>query len=263
MNRLTSLWLAFSFLVVFLLLTPIPSQNSQASDEMSESLQVDIRLDGPTVIGTQQETPYQLRISYDFPERILNYSFTAELTGANIIGGDITPNNGTSENGLFLLTITGPTNRGELIIRVNATAVEQDVIWYRIKEFELNVVEPIHISATLYNRGDQDVNNVVVQLFVDGALKDTKYYSIAAGSSTQVSFNWTFSSIASGEHIVKLVADGPLDLVEFSEGDNVLLKSIYYSKPGNLIRGILSVLIIFVSVILALTILQKRGPQKM
>lgn len=253
------------FMMVFFLLlfAPLMAIQSAIGEEISESNQIDIRLDGPIIIGTQQQESYDLRIQYNYPERILNYSYTAKVVGESIFGAEIIPNNGTSDDGTFQFILTGPVTTGEMTIRINATAREiDDISWYYLEEFDLTIFKPISVSANLYNIGESDANKVTVQMFINGDLKDAKDYSVPAGGSVSVSFNWTFSSIPQGEYVVTLVADSSSETIEFSEGNNVFEETIYYSKSGNILRGVLAVLIIFVAVILALTILQKPGPQK-
>ncbi|HDP97393.1 MAG TPA: hypothetical protein ENN25_06875 [Euryarchaeota archaeon] len=254
--------LLFAFLLIALVLIG-SSMTASAELEERESSQIDIRLDGPSFIGASLEADFQLRIKYvDHPERILNYSYKAELTGSNIAGASLTPNNGTSEDGLFFITITGPIrSNDDLTVKITAYANETEISRYRVKEIDIPIVKPVEISTILYNVGDQDATYVTVQLLVDGDLKDEKVYDVPAGGSVHVSFNWTFSSISNGEHILTLVADSDDGVVEFSEGNNVLEKTIYYSTSGNPIRGALSIVIMFVVIVLVLTVLQKSGPR--
>jgi subtilase family serine protease len=142
-------------------------------------------------------------------------------------------------------------------VQINATAFETDATWYRIKEFEIDVVRPVYIDAAIINSGNTSANNVSVQMIIDGALMETKYYNLSAKGSTLVNFTWVFSTIPQGKHTIKLVIDSESKIVEFSKGDNVLSMDVYYSDSGNLLRGILSIMIMFVGVILFLTILQK------
>lgn len=266
MRRIMSGRLCYSMLFAFLLVAPVligSVTTASAELEERESALIDIRLDGPSFIGASQETDYQLRIRYlEHPERILNYSFNAELVGSNIAGASLTPNNGTSEDGLFYITIKGPIRSDDdLTVKITAFANETEISWFSIKEIDIPVVKPVEISTNLYNYGDQDAINVTVQLLVDGDLKDEKSYDVPAGGSVLVSFNWTFSSVSSRDHTLTLVADSTNNVVEFSEGNNVLEKTIYYSTSGNPIRGVLSVIIMFVVIVLVLTILQKSGPR--
>lgn len=260
--RRTSFAGLFSALFALSLLVPLVAFSSITATEYIESNQIDVRLDGPSIIGIEQKAQFQLRITPEFAkERILNYSYNASIVGTNIFEATISPDNGTSKLGIFMIAITGPINigDGELKVRINASAEELEVTHFQIKEFAFKVVKPVKVSATLSNTGEEDAENVTVTMYIDGDLKDEKVYDIPAGGTVEVSFNWTFASIETGKHEVTLIADVLDELVEFTEGNNILHDTIYYSPPGNAIRGIISVIIIFVCVVLILTILQKSG----
>ncbi|MDH4123451.1 MAG: hypothetical protein OEV21_05165 [Thermoplasmata archaeon] len=250
-------------LIVMLLMTafvPFVSGVSDATTKISESLQMTVKLEGPAIVGIGVDSDFVLRIKYAYPERIENYSFTATILDEDIeVGGRITPNNGTADDGVFDIKIAGTNKVGQMTVIINATARELDVEWYTIEEFEIDVVESVLISATLENKGIINVSNVSVSLWIDGELIDTKYFAINGNTSVNFNFNWTFSTLQEGRHIVTLIIDDPSGVVEFSEGNNVLVKYIYYSTSGNILRGIIAIGIMFVAFILIMTILQRPG----
>jgi len=237
---------------------PLVAFDSHAADgSPKESMLIDIRLDGPNVIGSDQQSDFIVRISYAYPERIQSFGYSAKIVGTNLAGAKVTPDNGTDSSGSFSLRITGASAAGKMKVEINATAFETDAAWYRIKEFEIDVVKPIYIGAALVNSGNTPVNNVSIQMIIDGALMETKYYNLSAQGSASVNFTWVFSTITQGKHTIKLVIDDESKIVEFSRGDNVISMDVYYTDSGNILRGILSIMIIFVGVILFLTIIQK------
>jgi hypothetical protein len=259
MNRSLPFTLSVTMMVFLLLAIPLTAFDSHAatSSGPQESMLIDIRLDGPNVIGSDLQSDFTVRISYAYPERIQSFGFAAKIVGTNLGGAKVTPDNGTGSSGSFSLKITGASGVGKMKVEVNATAFETDATWYRIKEFEIDVVRPIYIDAALINSGNTSANNVSVQMIIDGALMETKYYNLSALGSTSVNFTWVFSTIPQGKHTIKLVIDDESKIVEFSKGDNVISMDVYYSDSGNLLRGMLSLMIIFVGVILFLTIIQK------
>jgi hypothetical protein len=256
-NRLFALPLAIIMLLI--LAMPLAALDSHAATNggPQESMLIDIRLDGPNVIGTGQQSDFTVRISYAYPERIQSFGFSAKIVGTNLVGATVTPDNGTGPTGSFSLKITGVSIAGKMTVQINATAFETDVTWYRIKEFEINVVRPVYINAVLINFGNTSVNNVSVQMVIDSVLMETKHYNLSALGSASVNFTWVFSTIQQGKHTIKLIIDDESKIVEFSKGDNVISLDVYYSDSGNLLRGILSLMILFVGVILFLTIIQK------
>ena len=253
------------FLAILLLsiLTPMVSIDSQASSgKPTESMLIDVRLDGADLIGAGMEETFTLRISYAYPERILNFSYLAEMTGANTTGGSVTPKNATSGEGVFEVDIRGPMTPGKITVKVNATATEASNTWYRVKEFEIDIVKPIYIEAKLVNNGDVAVNGVSVKMLVDGKLMQTEKYNLTGKQTIDLNFSWVAASIVEGKHTVTLMIDDPTNIIDFSSGDNVLTLDVYYSKSGDILRGVLVLMIIFMAVILILTFLQKKGGSK-
>jgi hypothetical protein len=259
MNRNRPFALPLAMFMFLVLAMPFIAFDSHAATDggPQESMLIDIRLDGPNVIGSNLQSDFTVRISYAYPERIQNYSYAAKIVGNNLAGTSITPGNGTGPIGSFSMEITGASAAGKMTVQINATAFETDTTWYRIKEFEIDVVRPVYIDAALINLGNTPANNVSVQMIIDGVPMETKHYDLPAQGGASANFTWIFSTIPQGKHTIKLVIDHESKIVEFSEGDNVLSMDVYYSDSGNLLRGTLSLMILFVGVILFLTIIQK------
>ena len=271
MNRIGRLAVPLLAILLLSMLTPIISIGSEAESEPlrpAESMLIDIRLDGPEVIGSGLEETFTLRISYAYPERIDNYTYVAEIV-ETAVGGKVTPINATSHSGVFEVKIRGMDTAGKMTVKVNATANEiapvgswAGTTWYRVKEFEVEVVKPIFVEAILVNTGDATVNNVSVKMLIDGDLKRTEHYNLSANQTISLNFSWVTPSIDEGKHTVTLLVNDPANIIDFSSGDNILTIDIYYSKSGNILRGILAIMIIFVAIILVLTYLQKKPSTK-
>jgi len=60
------------------------------------------------------------------------------------------------------------------------------------------------ISIEIWNLGDEDVNNVQVQVTLDGAVYWNTHVSVRAGASTRTSFTW-FSTV--GSHVFQVTID--------------------------------------------------------
>jgi hypothetical protein len=259
MSRSRPFILSVAVLILLLLAMPLAAIDSHAATNggPQESMLLDIRLDGPSVIGAGELSDYTVRISYAYPERIQSFSYAAKIVGTNLFGAIVTPDNATDASGSFSLMITGASAVGKMKVEINATASEADSTWYRIKDFEIDVVRPVYIGATLVNSGNISANNVSVQMVIDGVLMETKHYNMSALEVITVNFTWVFSAIPQGKHTIKLIIDDESKIVEFSKGNNVFSIDVYYSDSGNLLRGTLSLMILFVGVILFLTIIQK------
>ena len=105
-------------------------------------------------------------------------------------------------------------------ISVNRRAPMADIVVSRIYA-EPSTVSPnstvsIHVEIT--NQGTVSASNVPVQVLLDGQPFANTQVSVPAGSTSQLSFDWT---AISGSHTFRVVVD-PLDtLTELNKGNNV------------------------------------------
>lgn len=250
--------LALAFALLSTLAIPLLASDA-SSDDASESMYLTVKLDGPSILGAGVEGQFVLRVEYYFRERIDKYGFTATIVESDVTGGAISPNNGTSEDGMFNLTITGASSPGTMTVQINATADEFGKTWYKVEQFEIEVVPSVTIKAFIENKGNAPVNNVSVKLMVDGGLVEEKRVSLNPLSRIDVVFNWTFRSIPEGRHVITIIIDDPSGVAEFSEGNNVLTKEVYYVTSGNWLRGVLAIGIMFIAFVLIMTLLQKSA----
>lgn len=255
-------WLVAPILALLVLSILAPVISTPAKATATETNLIDVRLDGPDVIGTGVQETYTLRVSYLYPERIQNFSYTAKLTGGNTTGGSVLPSNGTAKNGVFTLKVTAPGAAGKFTVQINATADEGRATWFWVEDFELEAVRPVYVNAVLVNSGNASLTDASVKMLVDGELKRTEFFNITSGQSIQLNFTWVFSTMSEGKHTITLIANDGTDTVEFSTGDNVLTIDVYYSTSGNILRGVLGIMIVFVAIILVMTFLQKKPSAK-
>jgi len=245
-------------LLLCALVFPLTAIDARAADA-SESMYLTVKLEGPSLLGAGVEGQYVLRVWYFFKERIDNYSFTASIVGDDVSGGAVSPNNGTSGKGVFNLTITGASKPGTMTVRINASADEFGKTWYKVEEFDIEIVNSIVIKAAIENKGYAPVTNVSVKMLVDGTLIDERRVSINPISRVDLTFNWTFSSIPEGRHVITIIIDDPSGVAEFEEGNNVLTKEVYYVTSGNWLRGVLAIGIMFIAFVLIMTLLQRSA----
>ena len=91
----------------------------------------------------------------------------------------------------------------------------------------------ITITATIYNVGSVDANNVLVSFYVDTISASTKIgdatiATLSAGSFTNVSINWDTSGYA-GVHTIYVYADPSDTISESDETNNIASKDITVS----------------------------------
>lgn len=226
---------------------------------------VEISMEVPSFAATGQKIPATLRVTGGPAEETgQNYTFKAEIVAKNTTGSSVSPATGSSASGVWRLNITMPGEAQTIKVRINATSkgvLTADSV-SRVKEFEIKVVQPILIKVTVYNTGAVDAEDVSAKFYADGILLGTERFDVAAGSSTEVMHNWTWSNLADGKHTVTVVLDEGNHLVEFSDGNNVLTQTVYVGEQGNPIGGALTVGVIIMSVLVALTMMAKPAKRR-
>ena len=190
-----------------------------------------------------------------------NYTLTEiTATGTNTTGFDWSPKDPRNDLGIFKVNITMPAKANQTIkltVNVTSASSNEDKQSYSTTTFEMKVVAPIIIKAQVFNRGSVDASNVTAKIYVDGTLLHSWTFNLTAGASTNLSYNWTFASIRHGKHIVTVTIDEPNDIVEFSEGNNVMTRTIYIGSQGNPAGAVLTMVLIIMSILFVLTYLQK------
>lgn len=256
--RLAALALAILVAVPFAAML-VPAENSSAETYSSISIQVD----HPTFGGVSEIVPIVITANGG-PAADLGGNYTVafiNITATNTTGWDWNPQAPQSAEGVFSINLTMPGEANQtlrLAVTVRSTAAsDAEIETQATVEFRIKVVDPIEIIAEVFNRGNVEAANVTAEIYADGELLHTLEFNVSAGSSRMIYYNWSFSSIARGEHTVTIKIDDPNDVVEFTDGNNVLTKTIYVGEQGNPAGAILAVLLIIVAVLFVLTYLQK------
>lgn len=253
------------FAVAFALMLSVPvvallmsAQNAQAYSGIT------IEFQRPSFAGKNQVVAVTLRLSGGpaLDEAPGNYTYRAELSADNVTGGVAYPNTDSDPSGLFNFNITMPSTPGQtLTVTINATSKSERSRASTSTEldFKIKIVDPIVITALVYNSGDADVQGATAKFYADGELLGTQTFDLSAGGSTTLKYNWTFLKIGSGRHVVTVVLDDAHKIIEFSDGNNVLSRTIYVGGQGNPAGAVLTVAIIIASFFLVLTYFQKPG----
>jgi hypothetical protein len=225
-----------------------------------------VEFDYPRYAGLNQTVPCALTIRGG-PAGDMggNFSYEIEVDGENIQGFVASPRTATSETGVFRLNLTMPEQADQTIfVEIIATSEEwtgTDSV-NQTFEFEIKVVTPILITAVVHNRGVVDAIDVTASFYADGDLLGTQDFSIAAGDSKVLYYNWTFASIEDGKHTITVSIDDQDKIVEFNDGNNVYTRTIYVGQEGNIIGGVLMVAVIFLAIVVTLTYFQKPAKKK-
>jgi len=249
------------FAFAFLLAMPFISVLRPSTDAAAYS-GISVSIDKPLFAG-KSETVLVKVIMQGGPAADIggNYSYKdITMTGANTTEWKVDPVSQTSESGVFKFNLTMPAEPGQNVkISLNATSTEWKTgeSTYTSAEFEIKVVDPIVITAQVFNKGVVDAVNATARIYADGLLLDTQVINVTAGSSKTITHNWTFSSIRNGKHVITVTIDDPSGLVEFNDGNNEFTITIYVGVQGNPAGAVLTVGLMIVIVIFVLTYMQK------
>lgn len=254
-----------SALLILTLASPallaIPSmQNASAYSDLT------LQFDGPGFAAKLEKVPCTLTVSGGPAGDVGgNFTYKVEIAADNKTGSSVTPSTGSSNSGVFRFNVTMPGEAGQTIkVSFNvtskdpATGDEVD----KVKEFEIEIVDPITIRAVVYNVGSVEAENVTAKFYVDDTYLGKRVFDVPAGGSEELTYNWTWLNVDNGEHTVKVVLDDADDLVEFSSGNNVYIMTVYVGEESNPIGAVLTLGVVIMFVFTFLTYLQKPARKK-
>jgi len=229
---------------------------------------IEVAIQGPTFGGINETIQLVMTISGGPAEDGGNYSYGATIVGANTTGASVNPASAPSQSsGVFKLNVTLPVFAPETItLRVNATSQNPTNTFTDTlqKDYKISVVVPVLLKATLVNKGAVPASNVTAKFFADGTLLHTEIVNITTNGTQVLTYNWTFLKLSRGKHIVAITVDDPNKIVEFSDGNNVITREIWYGKQSNVPGAVLTAGVIILAVLVFLMWLQKpmRKPKK-
>lgn len=222
---------------------------------------IEVTLQHPAFAGINETVQCVMTISGGPAQGGGNYSYGATMIGTNTSGSFINPASGPSQqSGVFKLNITMPEVAPQTIkIRVNATSssatsTASDTLQ---RDFEIKVVVPVVLKATVVNTGPVPVSNVTARFFADGTLLSTQTFNVSANGTQKLSYNWTFLKIKNGKHVVTITVDDPNDIVEFTDGNNVISRDIWIGKQSNVAGAVLTGGVVVLAVLVFLMWIQK------
>ncbi len=239
-----------------------------ASPNASAYSGIVVTIDGPTFGGINETIHYVMTITGGPAENGGNFSYGATIVGTNTTGASVDPSSAPSQSsGVFKFNVTMPVFAPETItLRINATSQNptNTIADTLQKDFKIKVVVPILLKATLVNKGAVPASNVTAKFFADSVLLHSEIVNITANGTQVLSYNWTFLKLSTGKHIITIAVDDPNKIVEFSDGNNVITREIWYGKQSNIPGAVLTGGVIFLAVMVFLMWLQKpmRKPKK-
>jgi len=247
------------------LLIIIASFMAISSVNAQEELEVRIYVFGPEIVATGSVSVFNVNVVGGPAELGGNYSIEAHLEGTNLTGAlpvRASPFQVESDTGNFTVNVTAPRIPQTMSLVINATSIKDEERVSSETKYEIEVVEPVILSARIENTGSLRLENVIVKFYVDNEFVGNKTIaSITAGNSTTVSYDWLVGEIAPGQHEIRVTVDMNGDgVVKVSDGDLVMI-SYFYREYGDIhpaIIAIVSIIMILMVFILFRTIRRKR-----
>ena len=251
-------------LVAILVLCYLPTPGAADAAEYDP---LHAQLQGPQVVATQSVNMYTLSLVGGPAEAGEgNYSFNAQITGKDTSGASIDPNAVEQEpNGPFYINLTAPSVPQTLTITIDCTSANAGTTVKASVAFQVVVVEPVVISASIKNTGDVGARGVPLSLRIYQDGEWVEFYSttlnLAAGETRDFRYNWTALGLEPGEHKVRMALDPGNELVTFEGGGSVYEATFYYDMPGyGGINSLLWVLVIALGLV-AFLLWRRPGPK--
>lgn len=247
--------ISFIFLLIFLIFLLIPT-NAFAVKK------VYVHITGPDVLGVGEQGDYILTIMGGPAEEGGEWNYTAYLIGTNLTGASpiySSPATETSTNNTFVVKITAPTVVQNIKLFVNASSTKDNQTMWKEETYEIKVVEPIAISATIQNTGEVDIQNAEVKFYVDGKYIGHEIIDyLKANGSANVTHNWVVKSLSQGKHIVEITVDLNGDGI-IGDGDAIITQIFYKSGEKTDYTWIVYIVIIPVIIFLLLILVGRRS----
>lgn len=200
---------------------------------------VHVFITGPDSLPVNTTVEYTIRITggpADEQTGVGNFSYKARMEGdEDPPWGELKPQEGESANNTFTINVKTPENAQTLSLIVNGSSsvmineTVEDIMSSGevIKTIEVFTPIIVDISATIRNTGASDVEGAVITFYVDGEKIGNTTVDIAANLTGTVNMDWVASKDEVGVHEVEVRINEEGGLLEFTNSDNVLTKTIY------------------------------------
>lgn len=214
----------------------------------AESSPLYVSIDGPTVMGKGETQMYRVVVEGGPSEGKGNYTYTASILGVTTADAYVIPTSGTSHTGTFYLNVTAQGGFPRITLWVNVTSSYGGELEKKVKEYGIEVVDPIVITAELVNNGAITVNNVPLTIYADGKVIHSTDVSLEPKETVTLRYNWTDPTVSRGSHVIQLVLDPDQEYVTFLGGGTVYTSTIWVGEEDwGLWDTLFIVLIIFLA----------------
>ncbi|AGB04632.1 CARDB domain-containing protein [Aciduliprofundum sp. MAR08-339] len=191
--------------------------------------QLNIHIDGPTIIGTNQTVQYKVYVEGYFPLYRCGILISGyNLTGAKPLNQYVT----SSKDGYFVFNVTAPNLPQTIYLNfvaygmINNTKIGATTS----RVLAVQVKRAMDVNVKIKNPENYDLYNTMLSFYLDGRyIGNTTVKVIKANSTKDVTYKWIPHGLYSGEHVltVKISNNG----VVFANGQKTYEYRFYYGTP--------------------------------
>lgn len=193
-----------------------------------------------TPYNTQVQVPYYVYGGESFHMYVnntygfTNYTVTVYFAGSNLTGFSPTNtyHNFSASNPDFVIPIKAPTQNQQLTFLVKTTADSPTGQAKTSSTYVVNVIQPVHLYASVKNTDSAAIYNVTVNFYVDNNYVASKTITrLGSGQTEMVNYTWVAPLLSKGEHT--LTAQVNNTLLSINGGGNSATSHFYYGNPPN------------------------------
>lgn len=228
---------------------------------------ISVSVSGPAVVGIGGVNQYTVKVTGG-PAGQTNGTYGCQVTMSGYASANATLINtgsASSKTGVFVFNLTTPKVVGGLTINVQASSKSLDgtlTTYNNDTKTNVQVVNPIVFKVNIKNVGNMTVTNIPVYFYVDGNQIHVVNVTVDPQSTKAVSYNWTTTSLGSGQHELKVQIDPNATFVLFDVGGTVMTTTFYYNQSGYGTTNALLYVAIVVLAVVAFLIYRRPAPRK-
>jgi hypothetical protein len=228
---------------------------------------ISVQVSGPSVVSLGSSNQYTITVAGG-PAGQTNGTYGCQVTMTGYASTNATlVNTGSSSSttGVFVFNLTTPQFVGGLTINVQASSKSLDgtlTTYNNSTQTNVQVINPIVFSVNIRNNGNMTVTNIPVYFYVDNTQIHVANVTIDPQSSKLVTYNWTTTSLGSGQHELKVQIDPNATFVLFDVGGTVMTTTFFFNQSGYGTTNALLYVAIAVLAIVAFIVYRRPAPRK-
>lgn len=228
---------------------------------------ISVQVNGPAVVSLGGVTQYTIKVAGG-PAGQTNGTYGCQVTMTGYAATNATLINtgsASSQTGVFVFNLTTPQFVGDLTINVFASSTSLDgtlTTYNNDTKMNVKVITPIVFTVNIKNSGNMTVTNIPVYFYVDNNQVHVANVTIDPQSSKVVTYNWTTTSLGSGQHELKVQIDPNATFVLFDVGGTVMTTTFYFNQSGYGTTNALLYVAIAVLAFVAFIVYRRPAPRR-